>query len=190
MPQPNRNPFRINEDIRNVEQVRLVGDSLEELSAKLGETIEPGIYTLARAMAIADKAELDLIETTPTAEPPICRITDYNKFLFERKKREKEMKANAKQTIIKEIRMSPDTHEHDFDFKVRHALGFLKDEDAKVKVYVQFKGRAIAFKERGELLLLKFIQAVEDVGVADGLPKLEGRRMSINIAPKKKHGSK
>jgi translation initiation factor IF-3 len=175
---------RLNALIR-VPEVRLVGDNLEDLSALLEETIEVGVYPTAKALAWAAKAELDLVEITPNAVPPVCRITDYQKFLYQKKKREKEIKANTTKTVIKEIRFTTETGEHDIEFKVRHAIEFLK-EGSKVKGYVQFKGRGITFQDRGTLLLLKFIQALDDYGTPEGLPKMEGKRMFVFLTPKKK----
>ncbi len=181
---PVQNPNRINEDIKNP-QIRLVGDNFDKILEKTGKQLEPGVYDTSICLAIAEQMELDLVEINEKAEPPICKIIDYNKFLYEKKKREKEIKANAQKTIIKEVRFSPETQDHDFDFKLKHAEGFLKD-GAKVKAYVMFKGRAIAFKERGEVLLLRFIQGLEDFGAPEAMPKLEGKRMFVFIAPKKK----
>ena len=175
---------RINLFIR-VPEIRLVGDSLEELSKLVGETVAVGVYKTPQALAWAEKAELDLVEITPNAVPPVCRIVDYSKFLYQKKKREKEIKANTTKTVIKEIRFTPETGEHDVEFKVRHALEFLK-EGSKVRAYVQFKGRGITFQDRGQLLLLKFLQAIEDHGSPEGLPKMEGKRMFVMIGPKKK----
>lgn len=127
---------------------------------------------------------LDLVEITPNAVPPVVRIADYNKFLYQKKKREKELKANQVKVDLKEIRFGPETGEHDFEFKLRHAKNFLTDGD-KVKAYVQFRGRAIAFKERGELLLLRFMKELEEYGAAEQLPKLEGKRMMVIMTPKK-----
>lgn len=127
---------------------------------------------------------MDLVEISPNAKPPVVRITDFNKFLYEKKKKEKEIKAKAAKTVIKEIRFGPNTDDHDFEFKVRHARTFL-EEGSKVKAYVQFRGRAIVFKDRGELLLLRFIKELEELGAAESLPKLEGRRMIVMVAPKK-----
>ena len=157
----------------------------------IGENIEPGVYSLAEANKFAKEQELDLVEISPGATPPVCRIIDYNKFLYEEKKKKKEMKAKAKTSEVKEIRFTPNTDEHDFEFKVKHAERFLKEGD-KVKAHVQFKGRAIMFKERGELLLLKFADSLKDVGALEGLPKMEGKRMLVMFAPKvqtKKKGS-
>ena len=124
------------------------------------------------------------MEISPNAVPPVARITDFNKFLYDKKKKEKEIKAKASKTVIKEIRFGPNTDDHDFEFKVRHAKGFL-EEGAKVKAYVQFKGRAIVFKDRGELILLRFLKELEELGAAEALPRLEGRRMHVIITPKK-----
>ena len=162
---------RTNHMIR-VPQVRLVG-----------ENIEVGVYSIQDALRIANEQGLDLVEISPNADPPVCKVIDYNKFLYEKKKKEKEMKANSKVSEVKEIRFTPNTDEHDFNFKAKHAEDFLK-EGNKVKAYVQFKGRAIMFKERGELLLLKFAERLAEIGTAEGLPKLEGKRMLIMFAPK------
>ncbi|MBX3239628.1 MAG: translation initiation factor IF-3 [Chitinophagaceae bacterium] len=162
---------RTNHMIR-VPQVRLVG-----------ENVEVGIYPTQEAQKIANEQGLDLVEISPNADPPVCKIIDYNKFLYEKKKKEKEMKANSKVSEVKEIRFTPNTDDHDFNFKAKHAEEFLK-EGNKVKAYVQFKGRAIMFKERGELLLLKFAERLAEIGAPEGLPKLEGKRMLIIFAPK------
>jgi translation initiation factor IF-3 len=149
----------------------------------VGENLTPGIYALAEAQKIANDQALDLVEISPGANPPVCKIIDYNKFLYEEKKKKKEMKAKAKTSEVKEIRFTPNTDDHDFDFKVKHAEKFL-EEGNKVKAHVQFKGRAIMFKERGELLLLKFADILKDVSALEGLPKLEGKRMQVMLAPK------
>jgi translation initiation factor IF-3 len=162
---------RINERIR-VPQVRLVGDN-----------ITVGIYNTQEALKIARDLELDLVEISPNADPPVCKAIDYKKFLYEKKKKEKEMKANAKQSEVKEIRFTPGTDDHDFNFKAKHAEAFLK-EGNKVKAYVQFKGRAIMFKDRGELLLLKFAERLADFGQLESMPKLEGKRMLAIFTPK------
>ncbi|MCG9899076.1 MAG: translation initiation factor IF-3 [Hydrotalea sp.] len=162
---------RINERIR-VPQVRLVGDN-----------VTVGVYPTHEALKIARELELDLVEISPNADPPVCKAIDYKKFLYEKKRKEKEMKANAKQSEVKEIRFTPGTDDHDFDFKAKHAEGFLKDGN-KVKAYVQFKGRAIMFKERGELVLLKFAERLAEVGQPESLPRLEGKRMFLMLAPK------
>ena len=173
-PRFNRQPepeHRINDRIR-VPQVRLVGDN-----------VTVGVYPVEEARKLAVQQELDLVEISPNADPPVCKIIDYKKFLYEKKRKEKEMKANAKQSEVKEIRFTPGTDDHDFDFKAKHAEKFLKDGN-KVKAYVQFKGRAIMFQDRGQLLLLKFAERLAEVGVLEGLPKMEGKRMLAMFAPK------
>ena len=173
-PRFNRQPepeHRINERIR-VPQVRLVGDN-----------VTVGIYPTQEALKIAQSLELDLVEISPTADPPVCKAIDYKKFLYEKKRKEKEMKANAKQSEVKEIRFTPGTDDHDFEFKTKHAERFLKEGD-KVKAYVQFKGRAIQFKDRGELLLLKFAERLAEFGTLESMPKLEGKRMLAIFTPK------
>jgi|ERR1035437_731965 translation initiation factor IF-3 len=162
---------RTNHMIR-VPQVRLVG-----------ENVEVGVYDTQAAQKMAQEQGLDLVEISPQADPPVCKIIDYNKFLYEKKKKEKEMKAKSKVSEVKEIRFTPNTDDHDFDFKSKHAQNFLKDGN-KVKAYVQFKGRAIMFKERGELLLLKFAERLVDLGTLESMPKLEGKRMFAIFAPK------
>jgi translation initiation factor IF-3 len=132
---------------------------------------------------MAEAQGLDLVEISPKADPPVCKIIDYSKFKYEQKKKQKEIKAKAQKTVIKEIRFGPNTDEHDFEFKLNHAKGFLKD-GAKVKAYVHFVGRTIVFKERGEILLLKFAQALEELAKVDQLPKLEGKRMTVMLSPK------
>lgn len=149
----------------------------------VGENTTPGIYRLEEAQQIAKSQDLDLVEISPGATPPVCRIIDYNKFLYEEKKKKKEIKAKAKTSEVKEIRFGPNTDDHDFEFKVKHAEKFLSDGN-KVKAHVQFKGRAIMFKERGELLLLKFADRLKDVSALEGLPKMEGKRMLVMFAPK------
>ena len=149
----------------------------------VGENITPGILATPDAIKLALSMELDLVEISPGANPPVCRVIDYNKFLYEEKKKKKEMKAKAKTSEVKEIRFTPNTDDHDFEFKVKHAEKFLSEGD-KVKAHVQFKGRAIMFKERGELLLLKFADRLKDVGALEGLPKMEGKRMLVMFAPK------
>lgn len=177
--------FRVNEQIR-IPEIRLVGDNMEAVSALLGVEIKSGeVYATRDAREWAEKAELDLVEISPNAKPPVVRIVDYNKFLYEKKKKEKEIKAKAAKTVVKEIRFGPNTDDHDFEFKVRHAREFL-EENSKVKAYVNFRGRTIVFKDRGELLLLRFLKELEDLGAAESLPKLEGRRMIVIVTPKKK----
>lgn len=176
--------YRLNNMIR-VPEIRLVGDNLEIISEVAGKTIEPGIFSTRVALNWAEALELDLVEISPNAEPPVCKIIDYRKFLYDKKKRERELKAKVVKTVMKEIRFGPNTDEHDFEFKVRHAKNFL-EEGSKVRAYVHFRGRTIVFKDRGELLLLKFLKELEDHGAAESLPKLEGRRMAVIISPKKK----
>jgi translation initiation factor IF-3 len=152
----------------------------------VGDNIpEPGIFALRDALKLAEELELDLVEISPKAEPPVCKITNYSKFLYQQKKRQKEMKAKTIKVVVKEIRFGPQTDEHDFNFKLRHAEKFLK-EGAKVKAFVFFKGRSILFKEQGEILLLKLATGLEEIGVVEQLPKLEGKRMTMYISPKKK----
>lgn len=172
LPQKEQEHF-INEGIK-VPMVRLVGDN-----------VEPGIVSTEKALQMAQELVLDLVEISPNADPPVCKIIDYNKFLYEKKKKEKELKHAAKASTMKEIRFTPNTDEHDFTFKVKHATNFLKEGD-KVRAYVQFKGRAIVYAERGQILLLKFAQILEEYGVPEQLPKLEGKKMFITIAPKQK----
>ena len=149
----------------------------------VGENIEPGIYNFKEALTMAENLELDLVEISPTANPPVCRIVDYKKFLYELKKKQKEIKAKTQKVIIKEIRFGPNTEEHDFNFKVKHASTFLQ-EGFKVKSTVTFFGRSIVYKERGEILLLKFAQALEELGKVEAMPRLEGKRMSMLMMPK------
>ena len=151
----------------------------------VGDNVEMGIYPLAAAREQADELGLDLVEISPNAKPPVCKIIDYKKFLYEQKKREKALKAKATKVIIKEIRFGPNTDDHDYEFKKKHAEKFLKD-GAKLKAYVFFKGRSIVYKDKGEILLLKLAQELEDYGKVEQMPKLEGKRMTIFIAPKTK----
>lgn len=147
--------------------------------------MEPGIVSIQEALRIANELELDLIEISPNAEPPVCKIADYKKFLYEQKKKKKELKANSAKQEIKEIRFGPNTDEHDFEFKLKHAEKFLQ-EGNKVRAYVFFKGRAIVYKERGEVLLLQFAQKLSELGKVEQLPKLEGKKMFLLMAPKGK----
>ena len=151
----------------------------------VGENVEVGVYHITKAMKMAKEQELDLVEISPKADPPVCKIIDYKKFLYDQKKKQKAIKANAVKTVIKEIRFGPNTEEHDLNFKTKHAIKFL-EEGSKVKAFVFFRGRSIIFKDQGEILLLKFAQAVEEYGVVEQMPKLEGKRMTMFIAPKKK----
>ncbi len=150
----------------------------------VGDNVENGIYPLREAIAIADGLLLDLVEISPSANPPVCKVIDYKKFLFEQKKKHKEIKAKSAKITVKEIRLGPNTDEHDFQFKLKHAIKFL-EEGAKVKVDVFFRGRSIVYKDQGELVLLRFAQELEDYGKVEQLPKLEGKRMIMMIAPKK-----
>lgn len=179
-----RYQFKTNRDIR-VPKIRLVGDNFDIISEVAHTDVEPGIYPTQAAQDWAKALGLDLVMISPKADPPVCRIIEFNKFLYEKKKKEKEIKAKTVKTVVKEIRFGPNTDDHDFEFKLRHAQRFL-EEGHKVKAYVHFRGRTIVFKDRGELLLLKLLKELEDVGIAEDLPKMEGRRMIVIIAPKKK----
>ncbi|MBC8084285.1 MAG: translation initiation factor IF-3 [Hymenobacter sp.] len=164
-------PFKINQKI-TAREVRLVGDNIEQ-----------GIYSIEQARRFAQEQNLDLVEISPTAVPPVCRVIDYSKFKYEQKKKTRELKAKQTKVILKEIRFGPNTDDHDFAFKLKHAQEFLR-EGAKIKAYVHFVGRSIVFKERGEILLLKFAQALEELAKVEQLPKLEGKRMFLYLAPK------
>lgn len=165
--------YAINDSIR-AKEVRLVGDNVEQ-----------GIYPIAEALSIADELELDLILISPNAVPPVCRVQDYQKFLYQQRKRAKEQKAKSTKVVVKEIRFGPQTDDHDYNFKLKHAIEFLK-EGSKVKAYVFFKGRSILFKEQGEVLLLRFANDLEEYGKVEQMPVLEGKRMIIMLSPKKK----
>lgn len=149
----------------------------------VGEEIESKIYPLKEALRIAESLELDLVEISPDANPPVCKVMDYKKFIFDQKKKQKEMKAKATKVVVKEIRLGPQTDEHDFEFKLNHAKRFLQ-EGAKVKVEVFFRGRSIVYKDQGEIMLLKFAQELEEFGKVEAMPKLEGKRMQMMVAPK------
>lgn len=152
----------------------------------VGEGIQnPGIYSLSEAIKMAEALELDLVEISPNADPPVCKIVDYQKYLYQQKKKAKEMKSNASKVVIKEIRFGPNTDEHDYQFKLKHAQAFLQ-EGCKVKAFVFFKGRSILFSDKGERLLLRFALDLEDYGKAEQMPKLEGKRMIMMLAPVKK----
>ncbi len=166
-------PNRINDKIRGVHEVRLVGDNVEQ-----------GIYSFQTALRMADDQNLDLVEISPNADPPVCRILDYQKFLYQKKRKEKEAKANSKKMEVKEIRFGPQTDDHDYNFKLKHAQEFLK-EGNKVKAYVFFRGRSIVFKEQGELLLARFANDLAEYGKPEAMPNLEGKRMIMNLTPKK-----
>ena len=151
----------------------------------VGEGIEPGVYPIQKALEIARSMELDLVEIVPNSDPPVCRVVDYKKFLYEQKKKQKEIKSKAQKVVVKEIRFGPQTDDHDFNFKKNHALKFL-ESGFKVKAFVMFRGRSIVFKEQGEILLLRFAQELEEFGKVEQMPALEGKRMQMLIAPKKK----
>lgn len=151
----------------------------------VGDNIEQDVYSTPDALKLAEELGLDLVEISPKADPPVARILDYKKFLYDQKKKQKELKSKQQKIVIKEIRFGPNTDDHDFNFKLKHALKFL-EEGSKVKAYVFFRGRSIVFKERGEILLLKFAQELEEVGVVEAMPRLEGKRMTIMINPKNK----
>jgi translation initiation factor IF-3 len=172
LPRRKANPHKINEEIRGP-VVRLVG-----------ENVEQGIITIKEALDIAKELELDLVEISPAANPPVCKIMDYKKFLYDQKKKQKEIKAKTSKVVVKEVRLGPNTDDHDFNFKLNHAKKFLED-GAKVKVEVFFKGRTIVYKDKGELMMLKFAQELEDYGKVEKLPLLEKKRMIMIIAPKK-----
>ena len=172
-----RELHRINDKIR-VPEVRLVG-----------ENVEQGVYPTRQALAIAEEQGLDLVEISPTAEPPVCRITDYQKFLYQQKKKQREQRAKSVKIVVKEIRFGPQTDDHDYNFKLQHAKSFLED-GAKVKAYVFFRGRSILFKDQGELLLLRFANDLEEVARVEQLPVLEGKRMIIMLTPKKAPAAK
>lgn len=164
----------MNDKIR-AKEVRVVGEGIDD----------QGVYPIDKAIEMAEEAGLDLVEISPKAEPPVCKIIDYKKFLYEQKKRMKEMKSKTQKVVIKEIRFGPNTDDHDFDFKLNHTEKFIK-EGAKVKAYVFFKGRSILFKDKGQILLLKLAQSLEDIATVESMPKMEGKRMIMMLAPKKK----
>ena len=164
--------YRINEAIR-VKEVRLVGDNVEQ-----------GVYTIQQALRIANDQELDLVEISPNVNPPVCRVVDYQKFIFQLKKKQKEQKAKSVKVVVKEIRFGPQTDDHDYNFKLKHARSFI-GEGSKVKAYVFFRGRSILFKDQGEVLLLRFATDLEDIATVESMPSLEGKRMFMMLAPKK-----
>lgn len=166
-------PHRINENI-TAREVRLVG-----------EKVEQGVYPLKEALAIADEMGLDLVEISPKADPPVCKVVDYKKFLYEQKKKQKELKSKQAKVSVKEIRFGPHTDDHDFDFKLNHARKFI-EEGAKVKAYVFFKGRTIVYKDQGQVLLLKLASELEDIAVPESMPQLMGKKMIMMLVPKKK----
>ena len=165
--------YRINERIR-VREVRLVGDNVEQ-----------GVYPTSQALKMAEDQGLDLVEISPNAAPPVCRVIDYQKFLYQQKKRQKEQKAKSVKVVVKEIRFGPQTDDHDYNFKLKHAQNFLK-EGAKVKAYVFFRGRSIVFKEQGEILLLRFATDLEEFAKVEAMPRLDGKKMNMMLAPKVK----
>jgi translation initiation factor IF-3 len=165
-------PHRINRKIQ-ADPIRVVG-----------ENVEPGVRSLREALTMAEELGLDLVEISPKADPPVCKIIDYKKFLYEQKKKQKEIKSKAQKVVIKEIRFGPQTDEHDYEFKKKHAEKFLK-EGAKIKAYVFFKGRSILFKDQGQLILLRLATELEELGAVEQMPKMEGKRMIMFIAPKK-----
>ena len=175
-PQKSTTPeLKINREIR-AKMVRLVGENIENQNQ---------VVSIVQAMRMAEEMELDLVEISPTAEPPVCRILDYQKFLYQQKKKQKEIKAKTVKVVVKEIRFGPNTDDHDYNFKLKHAINFL-DEGSKVKAFVFFKGRSIVYKEQGEILLLRFAQDLEEHGKVDQMPKLEGKRMIMFMSPKPK----
>jgi translation initiation factor IF-3 len=167
-----KNQYRVNEQIR-VNEVRIVGDDIESM-----------VLPTSKALRMAEEMGVDLVEISPTAVPPVCRLIEYSKFLYQQKKRQKEQKAKQVKIDVKEIRFGPQTDDHDYNFKLKHAISFLQDGD-KVKAYVFFKGRSILFKEQGEILLLRFAKDLEEYGKLDMMPVLEGKRMTIMVSPKK-----
>jgi len=167
--------LKINREIR-AKTVRLVGDNVENQNM---------IVSIVQAIKMAEEQEMDLVEISPTADPPVCRILDYQKYLYQQKKKQKEIKAKTVKTVVKEIRFGPNTDDHDYKFKLKHAINFLEEGD-KVKAFVFFKGRSIVYKEQGEILLLRFAQDLEEYGKVDQLPKLEGKRMIMFLSPKPK----
>ena len=179
MKKPNlKQQYRVNEQIRGVRDVRIVGDD-----------IESSVVSISKALQMAEQRGVDLVEISPNAEPPVCRLIDYSKFIYQQKKHQKEIKAKQVKVDVKEIRFGPQTDDHDYNFKLKHAQGFLSDGD-KVKAYVFFKGRSILFKEQGEVLLLRFAADLEEYGKVEQMPQLEGKRMIMFLAPKKQAAPK
>jgi translation initiation factor IF-3 len=183
--------FKLNYYLCHMTKLRIaiqgITASFHEVAALkyFGENIEPGVFKLSEALRLADEFELDLVEISPNAEPPVCKIMDYKKFVYEQKKREKVLKAKSTQVVVKEIRFGPQTDEHDYEFKRKNAEKFLKD-GAKLKAFVFFKGRSIIYKDQGQILLLRLATDLEEYGKVESMPVLEGKRMIIFIAPKKK----
>ena len=180
------NPMRRGPQDRNSKEQHAINERIRAREVRLvGENVEQGIYSIHEALKMAEEQDLDLVEISPTAEPPVCKIIDYQKFLYQQKKRQKEQKAKSTKVVVKEIRFGPQTDDHDYNFKLKHAIGSLQ-EGAKVKAYVFFKGRSILFKEQGEVLLLRFANDLEEYGKVEQMPVLEGKRMIIMLTPKKK----
>ncbi|MBP8959959.1 MAG: translation initiation factor IF-3 [Bacteroidales bacterium] len=170
----------------NTQQAYRVNNRITARTVRVvGDNIEPQIMSIQNALKLADEMELDLVEISPNVDPPVCKLVDYQKFLYQQKKKQKEQKAKTSRIVVKEIRFSPNTDEHDYNFKLKHAINFL-EEGAKVRAYVFFKGRSILFSEKGEVLLLKFANDLEEYGKVEQMPKLEGKRMFLTISPKKK----
>jgi len=185
-PTPGQNRF--NRGRRSLEPEHKINNLIRSSNVRLvGENIEVGVYTLGQALTLANNLELDLVEISPNADPPVCRVVDYKKFLYEQKKKKKEQKANQAKSEVKEIRYGPNTDEHDFEFKLKHAENFLK-EGHKVRAFVFFKGRSIVYKERGEVLLLQLAQRLSEIAKVEQLPKLEGKKMFLILNPKGKAG--
>ncbi len=183
--QPGQRPM-YNRGRRSLEPEHKINNRIQASQVRLvGENITVGVYSLAEALKIADAQELDLVEISPNADPPVCRVVDYKKFLYEQKKKKKEQKANQAKQDVKEIRFGPNTDEHDFEFKLKHAENFIQ-EGHKVRAYVFFKGRAIVYKERGEVLLLQLAQKLQEIAKVEQLPRLEGKKMFLMLSPKGK----
>jgi translation initiation factor IF-3 len=184
-PAPQQNRFQ-SRGRRSLEPEHKINHLIRASQVRLvGENIEVGVYTLSQALKFAEEQELDLVEISPNADPPVCRVIDYKKFLYEQKKKKKEQKANQAKSEVKEIRFGPNTDDHDFDFKYKHAENFLK-EGHKVRAYVFFKGRSIVYKERGEVLLLQLAQKLTEIAKIEQLPRLEGKKMFLLMSPKGK----
>jgi len=180
---PRRRPRRDFEK----KELHKINNKITETEVRLvGDNVEVGVYDTDKARKMADDLDLDLVEISPNAKPPVCKIIDYKKFLYEQKKKQKELKAKQVKVIVKEIRFGPNTDDHDFDFKLKHARKFI-GEGSKLKVYVFFKGRTIVFKDRGEIMLLRFAQAMEDIAIVEQMPKMNGKKMIMLFAPKKKN---
>lgn len=175
---------------RSLEPEHKINNRIQAQQVRLvGENIQVGVYSISEALKIAQEQEMDLVEISPNADPPVCRVVDYKKFLYEQKKKKKEQKANQAKQDVKEIRFGPNTDEHDFEFKYKHAENFLSDGH-KVRAYVFFKGRAIVYKERGEVLLLQLAQRLQEIAKVEQLPRLEGKKMFLMLSPKGKTTTK